>query len=423
MSAAPKLFRGWVVVAATFVALFVIFGIAYSFSAFFFSLQQQFGAARGDVSLIFSLCGFLYFTIGALTGTLADRIGPRWLIVAGFMFLAAGLLGASRAASLPELYATYSIGVGLGIGCVYVPAVSAVQPWFIRRRGLASGLASSGIGVGTLLVPLLAVGIIEHYGWRGTFELFAWLAIVLGIATGFLIDNSPARHGLQPDGVNRRAEVALKSAAARPTGVAMRAAMRSPAFWLMYTGIAAFSTGLFIPFVHLAPYARDHGMSEQTGVLLMGLIGVGSVVGRFSLAGFGDRFGRRGLLAGVYAMSAAMFVLWAVSANAPALAVFALVFGTCYGVFVAVLPPLAMDFFGARNLAGIIGALYTGAGVGTLIGPAVAGFAFDLAGSYLLPILASSLLMLLALGCALALRREADFVAAEYRQPPAVLSS
>lgn len=181
------------------------------------------------------------------------------------------------------------------------------------------------------------------------------------------------------------------------------AALRHPAFWLLYVACGAFSVGLFIPFVHIAPFARDHGLSEQTGVFLMGLIGVGSVLGRFALAGVGDRLPRRRLLSLVYLVSGLMFLFWWLSAHWLALAAFALIFGTCYGLFVALQPPITMDYFGARNVSGLIGLLCTSAALSNLVGPTFAGYAFDASGSYARPIAVSAGLMAVALACALAL--------------------
>src|SRR6266436_9324450 len=152
----PRIFYGWLVVAAAFAVTFVGFGCAYTFSAFVGPLQQDFGASRGSVSLVFSLAGFLYFGLGVVSGPLADRWGSRRLAVIGMILIGTGLAAASAARSLVEVYAAYGLGVGLGVGCSYVPAIGAVQRWFVRRRGFASGLAVSGIGVGTLVMPPLA---------------------------------------------------------------------------------------------------------------------------------------------------------------------------------------------------------------------------------------------------------------------------
>ena len=159
-----RLFHGWLVVAAAFAVTFVGFGSAYTFSAFVASLQKDFGASRGSVSLVFSLAGFLYFGLGVVTGPLADRWGSRRLAVTGMILIGVGLALASTARSLVEVYLAYGLGVGLGIGCSYVPVVGAVQRWFVRRRGFASGLAVSGIGVGTLVMPPLTSFLIEAFG-------------------------------------------------------------------------------------------------------------------------------------------------------------------------------------------------------------------------------------------------------------------
>jgi MFS family permease len=91
-----------------------------------------------------------------------------------------GLMAASAARNLTEVYAAYGLGVGLGLGCAYVPAIGAVQRWFVRRRGFASGLAVSGIGVGTLVMPPLASFLIESLGWRGAYLVLGALAAAVG---------------------------------------------------------------------------------------------------------------------------------------------------------------------------------------------------------------------------------------------------
>jgi OFA family oxalate/formate antiporter-like MFS transporter len=152
----PRWFYGWFVVAGAFAVTFVGFGSAYTFSAFVESLQRDFAASRGSVSLVFSLAGVLYFGLGIVSGPLADRWGSRRLAVAGMILVGLGLALAGLARSLDEVYAAYGLGVGLGVGCSYVPVLGAVQRWFVKRRGFASGLAVSGIGVGTLVMPPLA---------------------------------------------------------------------------------------------------------------------------------------------------------------------------------------------------------------------------------------------------------------------------
>lgn len=396
------MFRGWIVVAAVHAALFVIFGVVYSFAAFFSSLQREFGASRGDVAAVFAISGFLYCAVSVVSGQLADRFGSRPVILAGFALLAAGLAGASFAPSLMLLYLTYSLGVGLGIGFVYAPSVGAVQPWFVRRRGLASGIAVSGIGVGTLVVPFAAVLLIDLVGWRGALASMATGALVIGGLAAMFIERDPAARGLAPDGDPR--PIAATNAA--PRGITLREALRTRLLWLHYAGITLCSVGVFIPFVHLVPYAADHGLPETIGALLTGMIGAGSIVGRFALAGVGDRIARTTMIVLLYAALGALLVAWTASSSTTALALFAFAFGTAYGGYSATLPSLAMDAFGARNLAGIIGFLYTGFAIGNLLGPWLAGIAFDRYGSYTLPIVVGAVCMGAAVVVALLARRE-----------------
>ena len=192
------IFYGWFVVAAAFAVTFVGFGCAYTFSAFLESLQRDFGASRGSVSLVFSLAGFLYFALGIVSGPLADRYGSRRLALAGMLLIGLGLAAASAARNLVEVYVAYGLGVGLGVGCAYVPAVGAVQRWFVRRRGFASGLAVSGIGVGTLVMPPLATLLIETLGWRGAYLALGAIAAILGGGDGAAARERSARTRPQP---------------------------------------------------------------------------------------------------------------------------------------------------------------------------------------------------------------------------------
>jgi MFS transporter, OFA family, oxalate/formate antiporter len=371
------------VVAAAFTVMFVGFGSAYTFSAFVGSLQKDFAASRGSVSLVFSLAGFLYFTFGIVSGPLADRWGSRRLTVIGMTLTGAGLMAASAAGTLTEVYAAYGLGVGLGVGCSYVPAVGAVQRWFVKHRGLASGIAVSGIGVGTLIMPPLAAYLIEAVGWRKAYFILGCLAVVLGVGMALLIEDDPRRRGLSPDGV----AMAASANRVEPPGLSVRAAIKTRRFIGLYAACLSCSFGLFVPFVHLVPYALDHAVPQSSAVLLLGLIGIGSTAGRFALGGLADRVGRDFALLGMFAGMGLALAVWACSTGFWGLAVFASIFGIFYGGFVAVVPALAMDYFGGRNVGGIIGVLYTSVAFGTLIGPSVAGFAFDRTHSYTLTIL------------------------------------
>lgn len=383
-----RVFAGWWVVAGAFLCMLTGYAVAYSFAPFFLPLETEFGARRGETSLVFSICAFLYFMLGFPAGLIADRVGPRPVVIGGLLLVALGLVAASQATTLWQVYLGYSVGVGVGVGLSYVPSIASVQRWFVRRRGTATGLAVAGIGVGTLVGSPLAYELIAAFGWRRTYLILAALTVVGAIVSGVLIRWSPERYGQAPDGD----ALPPGGSHAPATGFTIGEALRSGPFWAIYTGAMLMSFGLFVPFVHLAPYARDIGLSERFGVMLIVLLGVGSTVGRFLFASVTNWLGRRLSFAMMYVGAGLMLILWSASTSAWALVGFALVFGAFYGGFVAIAPSLAADYFGGKALGSIIGGLYSGVAFGALLGSPVAGYAYDFFGSYTGAILAGAAL-------------------------------
>jgi len=378
-----------VVVAAAFTLMFVGFTAAYSFAAFFRAFESEFGASRGHIALVFSVAAFIWFLLGAPGGVVADRVGPRRVALIGVACLVVALWLAAEARSLAVLYATYSIGIGVGVGLVYVPSIGAVQPWFGANRAFASGLAVAGIGAGNIAGPLLAAWWIGLFGWRGAYLALAAFVLVLGGIAAVLVRQHPA-----------------VSAGGPAAGISLRLAMRGRTFWLIYVSLVLSCVGLFVPMVHLSPYAQDAGYSEAQGVLLVSLIGLGSLLGRFTIGGVADRLGRIPSLGAMYLGLGLMLVVWWSTKTWWLLALFALVFGICYGAYVALVPTIVMDLYGARSVSGIIGTLYTGAGLGTLVGPWLAGAAFDAFGAYDVPILIAAALSFLAAFCVIPIGRQ-----------------
>src|SRR5436190_12443477 len=284
---------GWVVVAAAFILMTVGFAAAYSFAAFFRAFESEFGASRGHIALVFSVAAFLWFLLGAPGGMAADRFGPRRVALIGVGCLVAALYLTAHARSLAVLYVTYSVGIGVGVGLVYVPSIGAVQPWFGANRAFASGLAVAGIGAGNIAGPLLAAWWIGLFGWRGAYLALAVFVLVLGGAAALAIRQQP--------GI---------AAAGPASGMPLRLAVRTPAFWFIYASLVLSCVGLFVPMVHLSPYAQDAGYSEAQGVLLVSLIGLGSLFGRFTIGGVADRLGRIASLGAMYLGLGLMLLVW-----------------------------------------------------------------------------------------------------------------
>ncbi|MBN9426020.1 MAG: MFS transporter [Burkholderiales bacterium] len=414
-------FRGWIVTWAAFTCLTVIFGASYSFAAFFKPWAHEFSATRAEISWVFGLSSLLYFMLGAVAGALADRFGPRAIGVVGVLILTGGLVASSRADDLLGVYLGYGLGTGLGVALVYLPAMGAVQPWFVKHRGLASGIASAGIGAGTLVVPILTTWLIDAHGWRAGLQLMAAGALLIGIAAAWLLERDPAARGWQADGVplpHTPAQAAGPASEAEALAEPMRenalpdmnlrSAASSISFRWLYGAVMACSISMFVPVAHLSAAARDQGIADTPAVALVSLIGIGSLLGRFFTGAMADRLGRLRTHVLMQAALGASFLLWALAGGYPTLVAFALLFGLTYGGLVAILPPICTDLFGLRAVSAIIGLLYSGTGIGALIGPVASGALFDHFHHYGATIALCLLSSAVATACAWQLVRHAE---------------
>ncbi|MDB0005677.1 MFS transporter [Ilumatobacteraceae bacterium] len=351
----------WGIVAAAFLSTFTCFGVAYSFGAFFDSMATEFGTGKGQTALMFSLTTCFYFMGGVVTGRLADRFGPRPVMLVGAVSMGLGLLLTSMVQSLWVGFITYGIGVGTATACGYVPMVATVGGWFTKQRTMALGLAVSGIGAGTLVCAPLAATLIEAHGWRTTYVIFA-----IGGTAAMLIASIGA---VRPPAVGGGGTVDL------------RAIVRDRRFITLYSASLITSMALFVPFVFVKSYATDQGIAAGPAAALVGFIGAASIAGRLGLGALGAKVGPVRLMQFSFLVMTLSYLIW-VSAGASyaVLVLFAVVLGVGYGGFIALSPAAVAILFGTNGMATILGATYTGAGVGGLFGPPLAGAIIDSSG-------------------------------------------
>ena len=355
--------RAWAAVATAFASMFTVFGVAYGFGAFLTPMADDFGSSKSATSAVFGITAFLYFELGAVSGAAVDRLGPRPVLLTGAVAMGGGLVATAAVHHLWLVYLTYGFGVGIGVACGYVPMVAVVGGWFERRRSTAVGIAVAGIGVGTLVGAPAAAAMIDRYGWRRT-------EVILGVASVVVLGACAV--------VTRRPPVAVGE-----PPPPLRQTIRSSTFrWLYASGFMG-TIALFVPFVYLPPYARDHGSGKVAAAALVGIIGASSTIGRMGLGAFADRWGHVRTYRWCVATMAASYAIWLVAGGGYAvLVVFAVVLGLGYGGFIALSPAVVATLFGARGLGGTLGVLYTSAGVGALVGPPAAGLVIDHAGGY-----------------------------------------
>src|SRR5277367_2218992 len=361
--------RAWRMVAATFVALCAVYGVAYSFGAFFKPMAAEFGARRSATSAVFSITVLVWCFLGPITGHLSDRFGPRMVVAAGAIAMGIGLALTSMIDRLWLGYLTYGLGVGVGVACAYVPMVAVVGGWFLRRRNTALGVAVAGIGFGTVCGAPIAAALISHLGWRSTYLAFAIAATAILLGCGWFVERPPVH--------------------VTPSRFRIADALRSPAFAFMYASSVTVSIVLFVPFVYLPSFAHDRGASEFASAALVGIIGGASVAGRMGLGSLADRAGVVRLYQASFLVLALSYGIWLAAASYPVMIVFALVMGAGYGGYVALSPAVIAHLFGTNRMGTMLGALYTSGGIGAMVGPPVVGLIIDRTGSYRVAIAAA----------------------------------
>ena len=373
------MFYGWTVVAAAFVILFTAYGAQYSFGVFFGALLEEFGWSRASLSGVFSLYAFSYCVFGFLAGRLTDDWGPRRVVAAGGLFLGGALAAMAGVRALWQPYLLYGIVAALGMGTAYVPCNSTVVKWFTRRRGLAVGLASSGGSVGTLVLPPVIQFAVTALGWRGAYVVVGAGVFSILLAAAQVLRRDPESLGLHADGGPAPAAVHSPSA---PGGLTLGEAVRTRAFWVLVGAFTATWIPVFIPLVHLVPFARDLGFSPLVAASAMSALGAGAVLGRLIMGPISDRLGRLPTIAAGMLLQALAFAAFVMARELSALYATALLFGFSYGTISTLFPAIVGDFFGRTHAGSIVGCLFMLAGSMAAWGPLGAGALYDATGSY-----------------------------------------
>ena len=372
------IFYGWVVVAGAFLVLLVAYGVQYSFGVFFAALLEEFGWSRASLAGAFSLYAFAYCVVGFPAGRLTDVWGPRRVIAAGGVFLGVALAGMALVTRLWEPYVLYGVVAALGMGTAYVPCNATVVKWFVRRRGLAVGIASSGASVGTFVLPPVAQLLIAAIGWRAAYIVFGTAVLVVLNLVAWMMRRDPESLGVQPDGQPLPAVATAAPAESWP----LRRAARTTTFWLLWAAFSATWTPVFIPLVHLPRHARDLGFSPLLAASLISAIGIGAVAGRLAMGALSDRLGRRATAAAGMALQAATFLLLLHVDGIAGLFTTAVLYGYAYGAVSTLFTALVGDVFGRAQAGTLVGVLFAMAGSMGGIGPLLAGAIYDARGSY-----------------------------------------
>jgi MFS transporter, OFA family, oxalate/formate antiporter len=372
-------FYGYVVVMAAFVIFLVVFGIHYAFGVFLKPLLAEFGWGRAITSGAFSLSWLLQGLSAIVMGRLNDRYGPRIVLTLCGILLSSGFLLTTRIHAGWQLYLTYGVLVGVGTGGVYVPLISTIARWFIARRSTMTGIAVSGMGLGTFLLSPVANYLISIYNWRTAYTILgiALFAVIL-LAVQFL-RRAPEVMRQVPYGHSEKFKDQFRD---ESKIFSLKEAAFTRSFWLVFGMFFCFGFCFSAVMVHIAPHATDIGKSSSAAAGLVASIGIASIAGKILLGGLGDRTGNRKIYMICFSMMAASLLWLTPAREAWLIYLFAIVFGLAYGGNATSQSPLVASLFGLQSHGLIMGTVNNGFTIGATLGPVACGSLFDLIGDY-----------------------------------------
>jgi MFS family permease len=370
----------WWIVAGCALALATSSGVimAFTFSLFIEPLAAEFHWSRATISLGFSAAGLSTALAAPVMGRLFDRFGAKrtLLYVVPLYAFCVSLL-----AAIPPLAIAFVLFFALtglaGAGHSPIAYVKVVSGWFDSRRGLALGLAMSGVGVGAVVMPQIARLLIDHVGWRVAYAGLGLVILGIGLPAVALLVREPMDR-IGDGGASVNAPVVSRPA----QGASLREAMRD----VHFLKIATFVTLLTLvgngTIVHAVPLLMSHGYVREAAGYMLGALGVSSLLGRLLCGYVLDRVFAPFVAAGIACLGlAGVLLLWS-GAPAPAPVLGLVCLGFSLGAETDVMSYLVSRYFGLRAFGELIGSLYAIFSVSAAVGAPLMGLSFDVTGSY-----------------------------------------
>ena len=386
------LYYGWVIVAVALVSTGFWMGIRACFSVFYVALLEEFPWSRADSAGVQSLALLVYTFFAPLVGGLIDRFGPRKVILPGILILFLGQILSALTKNLLHFYLIYGVISGIGISCIAIVSYSAILAhWFEKKRGLASGIAVSGMGLGTFFLVPLSQHFILLWGWRMTFVATGVLLLIILLPlNGLFLRHKPLEMGLHPDGLEPSEPEG--PAEGRPTHSkgpeidwTLPMAMRTGPFWYLLAFTFLSYTGIFLVFVHNVRFMVDQDINRMTAAYIFAMVGIVSSLFRIFWGWLSDRIGReKTFTAGAICACLGIVSLMIIgSTGAKVFATFFFIFfGMGWGVTAPMFMAVSADLFKGKGFGLIYGIVEGGIGIAGALGAWVGGFIFDRTGSY-----------------------------------------
>ncbi|MEJ2219693.1 MAG: MFS transporter [Desulfobacterales bacterium] len=354
-------------------------GTYFSYGVLFNPLIEEFGWSRalvsGAASLAFLLMGFLGIGVGRLN----DRFGPRVLMTVSGIFFGLGYFLMSRLEAIWQLYLFFGTIFGIGLSTVDVIALTTIARWFVRKRGIVTGIVKVGTGAGQMVIPFLVSVLIIRYGWRSSCVIVGVAVLIMLVAIAQLLRRDPSQMGLAPDG---NASTSADSSVLDAEGLSLSEALHSRQFWTMCAAMLAIVYCLMTIMVHIAPYAQELKISPTRAASVLSTIGGVSMAGRF-ICGFTiDRIGSKRVMIFCFILLIAVLLWLQIATELWMLYLFAVFYGLAHGGFFTAFSPIVAEFFGIKSHGALFGITMFFGMFGGALGPFMAGYVFDITGAY-----------------------------------------
>jgi MFS transporter, OFA family, oxalate/formate antiporter len=404
------LFYGWIIVASCFLLQTVQVAIQYGFSVFFKPLIAEFGWSRTVTSGAYSLL-MLAAGISAIPlGWLGDRFGPAKVLVGCSLIIGLSLVLTSRITEVWQFYLTYGVLQGLGMGGTFAISTGLTSRWFVKKRGLAMGFVSAGVGVGTLIGPPISERLIASFGWSSSYLFIGFATWIIMIGASLFLRGDPRSMGLLPYGSDTKSPIStskeiVSKYPAQGSSVTMGSALRTRQLWLLIFLFFLFSVCVQLVLVHLVNYATDLGIDPFTAATIVSVIGIGSIAGRLFSGSMSDRIGEKNAMIISCLGLVIALILLIFSNQLWMLYVFAILFSFSYGAEVTLMPLLAGQIFGLAAVMALTGIVSASARVGGAIGSWMGGAVFDSTQSYLIAFAIAAVFGLIIFSLAVTLKR------------------
>lgn len=377
-----NIFYGWWVVIACFVINVYVGGmIFFGFTAFFQPIREELGWSYTQISLATSLRGLEMGVFAPVVGFLVSRYGPRKLMFAGMVTLGIALIILSRVQSLLTFYiAFFLVAFGAG-GCTSVVTLTAIANWFHKKVGIAMGIVASGFGASGLLIPVI-VHFIAAWGWRPTLVILAAGTWLLGIPLTAVIRDRPERYGYLPDGKRTISQDTAVPESKEMPGMRFADALKDVSF--LYLNLVEFLRLMSVTAVvfHIMPYLQSIGMDRPFAGMVAASVPLVSIAGRFGFGWLSDRYERRVVMCVTLAIMGIGLLAFSFGEKSWGLWLFVLLFSPGFGGGAVLRGAILRDHFGRDSFGKLMGITMGSGSLGGIVGPALAGMAFDYLGTY-----------------------------------------